>query len=348
MGMMRFAIFLFVCALAAWTLPAVGQDQPSAAPSAQIPSNSDSNVSGSGKNTEKKNLQASAEIAAAPLKLDLTPDASGNLSQAQMQALLRVVAEKDMENDKRQRDYTYTEREVENKLDGKGQTKSTEVKTYEVLEIYGEQVQRLIEKDGNPLDGKEAAKEEEKIQKIIDKRKNESEEEREKRERQEEKDREDERSFVRDVADAYNFTLVGSETVSGRDAWVIEGEPRPGFEPHAKDAKYLPKFHGRVWIDKDDLQLAKLDVECLDTISWGLFLARFHKGSRFMLEQTRVNDEVWLPQHVTFKLDARVALIKGYNIDGDQTFRDYKKFRTSAKIVGMGEVKEPEEKENQK
>ena len=40
------------------------------------------------------------------------------------------------------------------------------------------------------------------------------------------------------------------------------------------------------------------------------------------------------------RLDARVALLKGYNIDGDQTFRDYKKFRTSAKIVGVGEVQE--------
>jgi hypothetical protein len=59
-----------------------------------------------------------------------------------------------------------------------------------------------------------------------------------------------------------------------------------------------------------------------------------------MLEQTRVNEEVWLPRHLTFKLDARVALLKGYKIDGDQTYRDYKKFRTSSKIVGMGEVKE--------
>ena len=106
-------------------------------------------------------------------KLDLTPDANGRLSQEQMQNLLRVVADKDMENDKRQRDYTYVERDVQHNLDGKGNTKSTEIKTYEVLEIYGEQVQRLIEKDDKPLSTKEAAKEEEKIQKVIDKRKNE-------------------------------------------------------------------------------------------------------------------------------------------------------------------------------
>ena len=59
-----------------------------------------------------------------------------------------------------------------------------------------------------------------------------------------------------------------------------------------------------------------------------------------MFEQARVNDEVWLPRHVTFKVDARIALFKGYKLDGEQTFRDYKKFRTSTKIVGFAEAKD--------
>jgi hypothetical protein len=270
---------------------------------------------------------------------DLTPDANGKLSPEQMRQLFRVVADKDIENDKRQRDYTYINREVQHNLDGKGKTKSTEVKTYEILEIYGEQVRRLIQKDDKPLDAKEAAKEEEKIQKIIDKRKNESEQDRRKREEKELKEQEDGRKFVREVADAYDFKLVGTEEVGGRAAWVIDGEPRPGFEPHTREAKFLSKLRGRVWIDKGDLQLAKMDVEATDTMSVGWVVARIHKGTRVMLEQTRVNDEVWLPRHVTFKVDVRVALFKDYNVDGDQEYRDYKKFRTTAKIVGMGEVK---------
>ncbi len=271
---------------------------------------------------------------------DLTPGPDGKLSQEQMQQLFRVVADKDIENDRRQRDYTYIEREVQKRLDGKGNAKSTEVKTYELLEIYNEQVQRLIEKDDKPLPPKEAEKEELKIQKIIDKRKEESESDRKKREQKEEKDREDGRKFVKEIADAYNFTLVGTEAIAGREAWVIDAEPRPGYEPHMKEAKFLSKFHGRVWIDKSDLQLSKMDAECLDTISLGLFLARFHKGSRFTLEQARVNDEVWLPQHLAVKVDVRLALLKNFNVDIDQSYRDYKKFRTSSKIVGMGEVQD--------
>jgi hypothetical protein len=284
--------------------------------------------------------QNNADTATKPA-LDLVPDANGLLSQSQMQELFRAVAAKDLENEKRLRDYTYIEREVQDKMDGKGKVQSTETKTYEVLQVYGEQVQRLIEKDDKPLSKKDADKEESKIQKIIEKRKNESDSDRKKRLEREEKDREQGRKFVTEVADAYTFKLAGTEQVGGRDAWVIDGEPRPGFVPHMKESKLLSKFHGRVWIDKGDLQLAKMDVECLDTISFGLFLARFHKGSRLMLEQTRVNDEVWLPVHFTAKIDVRVALVKGFNVGLEQSFRDYKKFRASSKIVSVGEVKEP-------
>ncbi len=265
-----------------------------------------------------------------------------SLSQDQIRDLIRQTAANDMENDKRQRDYTYIQREEQHHLDGKGQVKSTETKTSEILELYGEQVERLIAKDDKPLSDKDAKKEEEKIQKLIDKRKNESEEERDKREKKEEKDREQDRQFVREVADAYNFTFVGIESLSGRDAYVIDGEPRPGYEPHLKEAKILPKFRFRAWIDKDESQWKKLDIQCIDTVSFGLFLARVHKGSRIIIEQTRINDEVWLPQHIAVKIDVRLALLKNFDVEDDITYRDYKKFRTDTKIVPVGEVQPPQ------
>ena len=314
--------------------PGFGQQRPAV-------DDPNSHASPATRDQEQLSRQMSEETPPRSNRPDLTPGPDGKLSQEQMQQLFRVVADQDIENDKRQRDYTYIERQVENKLDANGKTKSTEVRTYEILEIYGEPVERLIEKDDKPLTPKEASKEEEKIQKIIDKHKNESEADRKKREEKELKEREDDRKFVREVADAYDFRLLGTELVAGREAWVIEGEPRPGFQPHMKEAKFLPKFHGRVWIDQGDLQLARMDIECLDTISFGLFLARFHRGSRFTLEQMRVNDEIWLPRQLAVKVDVRLALLKNFNVDIEQTFRDYKKFRTSSKVVGVGEVQEP-------
>ncbi len=262
------------------------------------------------------------------------------LSEDQIRELIRQTAEKDMENDKRQRDYTYIQREEEHKLDGKGQVKSTETKTSEIMELYGEPVERLVAKDDKPLSDKDAKKEEEKIQKVIDKRKNESAEDRKKREEKEEKDREQSRQFVREVADAYNFHLAGIESLAGRETYVIDGEPRPGYQAHLKEAKILPKFRFRAWIDKDESQWKKLDIQCIDTVSFGLFLARIHKGSRIVIEQTRINDEVWLPQHVNVKVDVRLALLKDFDVEDDITYRDYKKFRTDTKIVPIGELQQ--------
>jgi hypothetical protein len=332
--MLRLAfLLLFTC------LPIFGQQQPG--PPTNAPSAADTQADGSGTNHTEQSVATIAGSTAQPSTSvpDLKPDAHGNLSQEQMQQLFRVVAEKDLQNDKKLRDYTYTERDEEHKLDGKGKVKSTESSTFEIVEIYGKQVQRRIAKNDKPLSAKDAAKEEEKIQKIIEKRKNESEGDRKKREKQEAKEQEEGRQWVREVADAFNFRLVGSEQIEGRDNWVIEGEPRPGFQPHLKYANYLSDFHGRVWIDKEDLQFVKMDVECIKTASWGLFVARMHKGSRFIVEQTRVNDEVWLPKHVAVKVDVRVALFKNFNVNEDDTYHDYKKFRTSAKIVGVQEVK---------
>jgi hypothetical protein len=282
-----------------------------------------------------------SETSAAPAeKLDLTPDANGRLSQEQMRALIRVVTQNYRDNYKKLRDYTYVDREVERKLDGQGDVKSTEVRTYEIMELYGEPVSRLIEKDDKPLNDKDRAKEDERIQKISDRRKNESEEERKKREAEREKAREKSREFLSEVADAYSFTLEASETLNGRDCWVIRGERLPDFHPKSKDAQMLSKIRGKLWIDKAELQLAKMDVDVMDTISFGWVLARIYKGTRFDYEQVRVNDEVWLPQHVAANVDVRVALVKSDKEEDEETYSDYKKFHTAARIVGFGEVKD--------
>ncbi len=174
--------------------------------------------------------------------IDLKPDSTGTVPQEQIRELLRRVAEKDLENDKRLRDYTYIEREEEHRLDGNGKVKKVESTTSEVLVIYGEQVERKIAKDDKPLSADEAKKEEERIQKITDKRKNESDSDRRKRLEKEEKEREEDRKFVLEIADAYNFRLVGSELLDGRDTWVLDADPRPGYQPKRREAKVLPKL----------------------------------------------------------------------------------------------------------
>lgn len=247
--------------------------------------------------------------------------------------MIQRSAQNELRNEKIARSYTFIQREEEHGLNSSGKVTSTESETSEIMILYDEPVERKIAKDDKALSPKDAAKEEEKIDKFMNDRKNETPEQRQKRLDKEEKEREEGRAFVAEIAQAYNFTLVGTQNIEGRDAYEIDAQPRPGYKPQSKAAKLLlPKFTFRVWIDKQDSQWVKIDAEAIDNATWGLFLLKLYKGSKASLEQTHVNDEVWLPKHIHIDVRARVALLKSFNDDIDITYKDYKKFRTEIKL----------------
>jgi hypothetical protein len=76
-----------------------------------------------------------------------------------------------------------------------------------------------------------------------------------------------------------------------------------------------------------------LDAEAIDTTTFGGILARIGKGTRLLIEQTEVNDEIWLPRHVAVKVGARLMLLKKLNLDLDITYSDYRKFRAESRVV---------------
>ena len=113
--------------------------------------------------------------------------------------IIRRVAAHEEENEKKERNYTYVKHEVEKKLGDKGDVKSTETRTYDVMVIYGEQVERLVAKDDKPLPPKDAAEEEQKINKLIEKYKDETEDQRKRRLEKAEKNKEEDRAFIKDL-----------------------------------------------------------------------------------------------------------------------------------------------------
>ena len=237
------------------------------------------------------------------------------------------------------RSYTCRQHEVEKKLGKHGEVKSTEIKTYDVNFYYGREYSRLIEKDDQPLSQTDQKKEDEKLEKFLAKLRDQSEEERAKHEAKEKKEREEGRAFLRDMVNAYNFTLLGDEIVNGADTWVIEATPRKDFHPTQPHADILAKIKGKIWIEKEEYNWVKAEAESTDTITWGLFLVRIHKGSRFSFQQIRLNEEVWLPERLYINGGARLALLKNEAIEHEETFSNYKKFATSSRMLpGVKEV----------
>jgi hypothetical protein len=118
---------------------------------------------------------------------------------------------------------------------------------------------------------------------------------------------------------------------------VIDGSPKPGYRSKTPAGRFLAKLKGRLWIDAAGYNWVKVEAEVIGTISFYGIAARVNPGARLFLEEVRVNDEVWLPQRITVKAQARVFLLKKINGEWEITFRDYKKFQSDSRILSMEE-----------
>jgi hypothetical protein len=247
---------------------------------------------------------------------------------------VRQSIERDASNFARFKDYTFKNLYEEKRLDKNGKVANTETQLNEVLILGGRPYERVLERDGKPLSAKDAKKEEDKLDKEAAKRAKESDRDRAKYE----KERQDERRFAREIPDAFNFTLMGVEQRDGLPVWKIRAEPKPGFKPKQRRADLLKKVRGTLWIDQAGYQWVAADIDVIDTISWGWFVLRIPPGAKIHFEQTRVNNEVWLPKVAHIRADAKLGMLKTFRLEMNIAYSDYKKFTTESRVVGTEEI----------
>jgi hypothetical protein len=244
--------------------------------------------------------------------------------------ILRRSVEHDAVNWERLKDYTFVERNEERMYDRANRLKSDESQTYEILILAGRPWGKLIERNGKPLDAREARRVQEKLDREMVKRKRED----AAAKAREDKERIETRRFLREVPDAYVLKIDGVEQIGGRPVWAISATPRPGYHPKLPHGDTLTKVRGKIWIDQAEYQWVKVEAEAIAPLSFGLGLLRVAPGGTLHFEQTRVNDEVWLPSHASIRADARVVYVRKLRAEMDITYRDYRKFQTDSRIVG--------------
>ncbi len=221
--------------------------------------------------------------------------------------------------------WTYTETDVTRTDDGKDGKK---VEVFEVAPLAGTPYDRLILRNGKPLDAVERRKEDRKYEKTLKERTEESPRQRAERIQKYEKGR----AFIDEVPRAYDFKLLGSEVVDGRPAWVVQLTPRAGFVPESPYAALLRHIQGKLWIDKEDVRWARAEAPVIDTISIGVILARIGPGTNFKVEQTRIANDLWLPKRIAINGTARVLLVHDKILDDQLSFSGYhKESSTSAR-----------------
>ena len=243
--------------------------------------------------------------------------------------------------------YTFTEKNVQTKLDAKGKVKSTKTEVYEVYPSSkpGRIYRRLVMVDGKPVSEKELAEEdrkhEEKMEKKRAARENETPEQTRLREEKEAETLRAERDVVDELFKMDDIAVAGRETLDGRSTILVTFRPHSGYKPQTKGGKILQKVSGKAWIDEDEKQLVRIDAELLDPLPVGpAGIFRLQKGAHAFFVRRRVNDEVWLPAEARFVGAAKVLLFVLGRLDAHSFYSDYRKFSVSTSEE-VGSVDKP-------
>lgn len=104
---------------------------------------------------------------------------------------------------------------------------------------------------------------------------------------------------------AFIFTYLGEEMRGDRKLLKFRMDPTPGYKPTSRSASLFTKVKGTVWLDEASGQMARIEGDVTDDISFGLFLGKIYKGSHFMQERYEFGSGVWLPSFSQYDFDAR-------------------------------------------
>jgi hypothetical protein len=218
--------------------------------------------------------------------------------------------------------YAYQEFDLKSKIDPTGKVQPQQSRTYEVLMIEGSPYNRLIGIDNEPLSRAKAALENAKLQREMLRRQHETASDRRARVEKYQNGRAEQHLLMQQMVDAFNFKLVGEETVTGANCYVLDAYPRADYRPPVERAKVLSGMRGRLWIDKSGYHWAKVQAEVINPVQFGLFIAQVKPGTKFELDQAPVGG-VWLPKCFTESVNASVLGLYGYRTREEEHYSDY-------------------------
>src|SRR5581483_8612210 len=193
--------------------------------------------------------------------------------------------------------YAFTQRIVKEKLDAEGMVSAREDLQYQVAPVNGILTPRLVLKNGKPPTPADLKAEEERMKK----------ERREAEQRNRSRNEEEGVEFNEDLAAKYKYTLLGEATILGRTAYTIAFQPRSNDLPVNRRADYvLNHVVGKAWIDREDFELAKVELHLTEKASFWLGILGTLRDFSASFEQQRMPDGLWLPSHFTMHIDGRI------------------------------------------
>jgi hypothetical protein len=232
-----------------------------------------------------------------------------------------------------QRRHTYRERQLREDFDSGGRVEKRVTREFEVYpSVEGSpSYRRLIAVNGVPEPEARLAdadrKQRGKLREWARERQSESPSARARRESKEKRDQAHRARIIDDIQRVYDIRMDGREALRGRPAIVLTLTPRPGVRPLEDDSAPMTSLSVKAWIDEDEREVVRAEVEATDAINVGFgLLARIAKGTTLAFDRQRTNGEGWLPSRMEVRPKARIALLKSVDAHIVSEYSDYRPF----------------------
>jgi hypothetical protein len=252
--------------------------------------------------------------------------------------LLRAVQANQKASEAIEKDYLYRSVVTAQETNGHGEVKKTETEESDYFWLQGVKVHRLLKKNGKELSEEEQKKENERIDKEVAKAK-------ERRAKADEKGKEtdprgEELVTVSRLLELGSFTNARREQLNGRDVIAVDFAGDPKAKTKSKFEEGIRDMAGTAWMDEQDKVLVKAQGHFVNNFKvGGGLVVNIQKGTNFLMEQRKINDEVWLPARFEGQGSFRFLLFAGLNGKVTVVDSDYKKFKATSKILpGMSTV----------
>jgi hypothetical protein len=212
---------------------------------------------------------------------------------------LRVIANEKKSEQQKERYLCIVDDETD-ELQSGGEIKKRDTKESEEFYLNGQEIDHLLVKNGKPLKGHDAAKEQERVSKEVKKFSD---------PKQVKKAEDEEQKEVDLVLKALRFTNGHREMRNGRSTVVYDLSGDPAFHASNLEQRFAKAIAGRIWVDEETGELLEMRVHTdRDVKLVGGLLANLHKGFKLHVEQARQADGVWLTSLVEGTGDARAGL----------------------------------------
>lgn len=129
--------------------------------------------------------------------------------------------------------------------------------------------------------------------------------------------------MMREMPNAFQFTLTGRETVRGRETQIYSFDPLPSYQPPSMMLGILRKVKGRIWVDRAEKEMARVEVDVFEHASLGGFLAHIEKDTQMHFDRTRVADGTWLPLASKMRYRGNILLVKGFFEQFESQYSNY-------------------------